>query len=75
MTREPNEKPTNVMGLAPRFLSTKESAKIRPAALARPHETVQGLSMRYESLVKMMGRVREAISAVKIVLARTCCSP
>ena len=75
MTRAPKEKPTSVRGLAPRFRSINESARMRPAAFARPMETVHGLSIRYESFDKMMGSWSEAIRATRMVLPRTCCSP
>lgn len=75
MTREPSEKPTRVIGLAPRFRSINESARISPADCALSSDTVHGLSMRYESFVRTIGSCNDAISATKIVLPRTCCNP
>ena len=75
ITREPSEKPTSVIGRTPRLRSIRESARMRPAASARSRETLQGLSSRYESLVRTIGRVREAMRAVRMVLARTCWRP
>ena len=42
------------------------------AALARSKETLHGLSMRYDNLVRTIGNCNEAIKATRMVLPSTC---
>lgn len=74
MTLAPKEKPTRVIGRVPRLRSMIESARTRPAMSARACDTIQGLSIKYESFVSARGIVIADMRVANIVLA-SCCNP